>query len=197
MIKLFNKWDTAGASVEDSGLRGYINTTPYLVPRSCGKNASNRFWKSKYNAVERLANKLMNPGHKGKKHKLSSGHCCGGWARAYKTVERAFMIIEHRLKKNPFEVFVKALENSAPREEVTSIEYGGARYPQAVDCSPQRRVDIALRMMTQGAFAKTFHNKLKIEECLAEELIKAYNFDNGSSAIAKKLELERQADASR
>ena len=39
----------------------------------------------------------------------------------------------------PLKIFVKAIENSAPREEVISIEYGGARYPQAVDLSPLRR----------------------------------------------------------
>lgn len=197
MIKLFNQWDTAGINIEDEGLKGYITLTPVVVPRSCGKNASNRFWKSRYNIVERLANKLMMPGHRGKKHKISSGHCCGKLAKAHKVVEMTFHIIENKLKKNPVEVFVKALENAAPREEITTIEYGGARYSQAVDCSPQRRVDIALRIMIQGAFAKTLKNKRRIEECLADEIIKAFNFDNTSSAITKKLELERQADASR
>ena len=98
---------------------------------------------------------------------------------------------------NPVEVFVKALENSAPREEITTIEYGGARYPQAVECAPQRRVDLALRQMVQGSYQKSFNKKPNMVEVLADEIIKAYNSDQGSAAIAKKLELERQADASR
>ena len=37
----------------------------------------------------------------------------------------------------------------------------------------------------------------KIESCLAEEIINAYKLSNNSNAIAKKLEVERQADSSR
>ena len=136
-------------------------------------------------------------GHKGKKHKLTSGRNSGKSLKTYNLVVKAFNIIEEKLKQNPVQVFVKALENSAPREELTSIEYGGARYPQSVDCSPQRRIDIALRMMTQGAYQKTFKSKKKAEEFLAEEIILAFNNDNKSAAVAKKMELERQAEASR
>jgi len=197
MIKLFNKWDVSGIKVEDPGLKDYINLRPVYVLKTGGRNANMRFWKSKYNIVERLINKLMIPGHRGKKHKLSSGHCSGKGQKVTNLVEKAFLIIEKKLNKNPVEVFVKALENAAPREEITTIEYGGARYPKAVDCSPQRRVDFTLRMMVQGAFAKTYKNKKRIEECLAEEISNAYNLDNKSNAISKKLELERQAQSSR
>ncbi len=54
-----------------------------------------------------------------------------------------------------------------------------------------------MRMMVQGAYQKAFKSKRKIEETLADEIIKAYNFDAKSGAIAKKLELERQADSAR
>ena len=197
MIKLFNKWDVSGIIIEDPGLKGYINLRPLYVLKTGGQNANTRFWKSKYNIVERLINKLMIPGHKGKKHKLSSGHCSGKGQKAANIVEKAFTIIEKKLNKNPVEVFVKALENAAPREEITTIEYGGARYPKAVDCSPQRRVDLTLRMMVQGSFAKSYKNKKRMEECLADEISNAYNLDNKSNAISKKLELERQAQSSR
>ena len=52
-------------------------------------------------------------------------------------------------------IFVKAIENAAPREEITTIEYGGARYPQAVDCSPLAVVqfDKPQRAVTPGQFA--------------------------------------------
>ncbi|RME54509.1 30S ribosomal protein S7 [Candidatus Woesearchaeota archaeon] len=196
-IKLFNRWDTSQIKVEDPGLVRYINLKPLIVPKTGGKNVKVVFHKSKNHIVERLINKVMVPGHKGKKHKLTSGHCCGKAINKYAIVERMLAIIEKRTGKNPVEVYVKALENAAPREEVTTIEYGGARYPKAVECSPQRRIDIALRQFVQGAYQKSFGSKRKIEDALADEIIKAYNLDQSSVAIAKKLELERQADASR
>ena len=51
--------------------------------------------------------------------------------------------------------------------------------------------------MTQGSYAKSFNSKKPIEECLAEEIMAAANFDTKSNAISKKLELERQSDSSR
>ena len=195
-MKLFNKWPM-DVKLEDPGLIRYVNLQPIIVPRTGGRNAKAQFWKNKTPIVERLINKIMVPGHKGKKHRLTSYKCTGKSMNAYSIVENAFTIVEKTTKKNPVEVFLKALENAAPREEITTIEYGGARYPQAVECSPQRRVDIALRYMVQGSYQKAFRSKKAIEQCLADEIILAYNVDNKSSAIAKKLELERQADASR
>jgi small subunit ribosomal protein S7 len=197
IIKLFNKWDTSEIKIEDPGLRAYINLKPIIVPKTSGRNVHVQFSKSKNHIVERFIGKVMVPGHKSKKHFISSGHCCGKAIKAYKIVEQTFMIIEKKLNKNPVAVFVKALENAAPREEINTIEYGGARYPQAVEMSPQRRVDYAMRMMIQGAYQKMFNSKKKIEETLSDEIINAYLSDSKSSAIAKKLELERQADSAR
>ena len=45
-------------------------------------------------------------------------------------------------KLNPVQVFVNAIENAAPREEVTRLKYGGIAVPKAVDVSPSRRVDV-------------------------------------------------------
>lgn len=196
-IKLFNKWSTSGIFVEDPGLKQYICLEGVFIPKTGGGNAKTRFWKSKYSIVERLINKLMVPGHKGKKHLLTSRHCTGKGIHVYHIVEKTFGIVEKKTGKNPVEVFVKAVENAAPREEITTIEYGGARYPQAVECAPQRRIDLALRQMTQGSYHKSFNSKKKIEECLADEIINAYHMEQTSQAISKKLELERQADSSR
>ncbi len=196
-FKLFNRWGIEGIQVKDEGLKNYITITPILVPRTGGRYGGIRFYKSKYNIVERLMNKMMGPGHKGKKHRLTSGHTGGRGLKVYGIVEKAFELIEKTTKKNPIEVFVKAVENAAPRDEITSIEYGGARYPQAVDCAPMRRIDTALRLMVQGSFQKSYNHKKKMYEFLAEEIIYAYNGDNKSNAVAKKLELERQADSAR
>jgi small subunit ribosomal protein S7 len=197
MIKLFNKWETENITVIDKGLQGYINLRPVIVPLTFGRNAKQQFYKSRYTIVERLILKLMVPGHKGKKHKLTSRHCTGKFMKKYKIVEKVFSMIEAKLKKNPVEVFVKSIENSTPREEINTIEYGGAKYPQPVECSPQRRIDIALRQMVQGAYSKSFNTRRKFEDCLMDEIVYAYNNDQKSTAITKKVELERQADASR
>ena len=196
-MKLFNKYDTTGIQVNDPGLQRYVNLNPIIFPKTTGKFSNARFWKSKYNVVERLINKIMVTGHKGKKHKITSGHNTGKGVKAYNIVLKSFFIIEKKMNKNPIEVFVKALEHAAPREEITTIEYGGAKYPQAVEVAPQRRVDLALRYMIQGSYQRCFNKKIKIEDTLADEIIKAYNMDHGSAAIAKKLELERQSDSSR
>ncbi len=197
MIKAFNRWDTTGIKVTDPGLVNYITLQPKIVPRTGARYAKNRFHKSKVFIVERFMNKLMQPGHKAKKHKISSGHLTGKSQTVYKLMEKTLEIIEQRTKQNPIAVLVKAIENAAPREEIIAIEYGGARYPKAVECAPQRRIDIALRHMTEGAYQKTISSKKTAEECLAEEIINAYQLNANSNAIAKKNELERQADSSR
>ena len=101
------------------------------------------------------------------------------------------------MKQNPLAILVKAIENAAPREEVIAIEYGGARYPKAVEVAPQRRVDLALRFMTQGAYARSFNKKVKIEDALADEIVNAAQCSGKSNAISKKRDLERQAASSK
>ena len=197
-IKLFNRcyWDV---KVNDPGLSDYINLKPIIYPDiSRGRHVKKWFGKAKVNIVERLINKMMGPGHLGrKKHMFTSRHLTGKKMRLTKIVYRTFEIIEQKTKKNPIEVLVRAIENAAHNDEVTTIEYAGARYPKAVDTSPQRRVDVALRHLVVGAYQKAVKSKVKAEEALADEIIKAYNNDPTSFAIAKKLEFHRTADASR
>ena len=196
-IKAFNRWDVEGIKVEDQGLQPYVSLQPRIVPKTGARYAGSRFHKSKIFIVERLVNKIMVPGHKGKKHYKTSSHITGKAATAYGIIEEVFKHIEKTTKENPIKVFVKALENAAQREEIVTIEYGGARYPKAVECSPQRRVDLALRHMTQGAYHRTFNTKKSIVNSLADEIIGAYRLSSASNAIAKKLEIERQSDSSR
>ena len=196
-IKAFNRWTTKGIEIRDPGLKDYIQLTPRIVPRTGARFAKNKFYKSRTFIIERLINKIMIPGHKGKKHKINSSTITGKSLTAYTIVEKTLDAIEKQTKQNPIKVVVEAIESAAPREEIISIEYGGARYPKAVECAPQRRIDIALRHMTQGAFGKSFNTKRDYVGCLAEEIINAWQKSNTSNAIGKKLELERQADASR
>ena len=196
-IKVFNRWGVESIKVDDMGLQAYITLQPRIVPKTGARYAGSRFHKSRIFIVERLINKMMVPGHKSKKHYKTSYHITGKAETVYNIVEQAFKQIEKTTKENPIKVFVKALENASQREEIITIEYGGARYPKAVECSPQRRVDLALRYMAQGAYHRAFNTKKSIITSLAEEITNAYRLSNASNAIAKKLEIERQADSSR
>ncbi|PIN76833.1 30S ribosomal protein S7 [Candidatus Woesearchaeota archaeon CG10_big_fil_rev_8_21_14_0_10_36_11] len=196
-IKFFNRWSSEGVNVEDAGLQKYMTLAPKIVPKTGARYAGNRFHKSYTFIVERLASKLMSSGHKRKKHFMSSGHNTGKKSKVLKVVENALAKAEIKLKQNPLAILVKAVENAAPREEVIAIEYGGARYPKAVDVAPQRRIDIALRYMVQGAYVKSFNKKTKIENALAEEIMNAYSSSGKSNAVAKKRDLERQAASSK
>ena len=196
-ILTFNRWSTKDIRLEDKGLVRYINLEPTIVPKTGGKNIGTRFRKSRTFIVERFINKLMVPGHKSKKHFKSSSHITGKGNSTYQMMEEVLSIIEKKTNTNPIEVLVKAIENAAPREEIITIEYGGARYPKAVECAPQRRIDIAMRLMVQGSYQKSFNSKKASISALADEIINAYNKSSQSVAIAKKHEVERQADASR
>lgn len=196
-IKFFNRWSTGEVKVKDPGLMNYITLDPKIIPKTGARYAGNRFHKSNTFIVERLATKLMNSGHKSKKHFMSSGHNTGKKNNALRVVEKALAKAEVQLKQNPLAILVKAVENSAPREEVISIEYGGARYPKAVEVAPQRRIDLALRFITQGAYIKSFNKKIKIEDALAAEIVAAAQSLGRSAAISKKRDLERQAASSK
>jgi len=195
-ILLFNLYDS-NIIVRDRGLREYINLTPIIVPRTAGKHNSKRFGKSKMHIVERLINKVGITGHRGKKHKRSSGKNVGKYSLATNIVREAMKIIEEKTNKNPVEVIVRAVENSAPMQETTVIEYGGARHPKCVDVAPQRRVDLALRWITQSSYQASAGKKLSFAKALANELILASQNDSKSFSVNKRMEVERQAKASR
>ena len=193
MIKAFNRWEVTTTTVSDMGVVDYITLEPKIVPKTGARYAGQKFHKSKVFIVERLINKIMVPGHKGKKHWRSSGHCSGKKSLAYRAVEKAFEMIEVKLKKNPVDVFITAVVNGSPREEIVTIEYGGARYPKSVEVGSQRRIDLVLRYMAQGAYGRSFRSKVSLEQALTDEIINAYQSSGKSSAIAKKRDLERQA----
>ena len=185
-IKLFGKWDYDDVEIRDPGLKKYISLKSVWLPHTGGRHEHRRFGKAEVPIVERLINKLMRPGRNmGRKH------------LAYNIVQKAFDIIYLRTKTNPLQVLVRAIENAAPREETTRIMYGGIVYHVAVDVSPQRRVDLALRFITEGARIAAFNNPKPIEECLADEIIAAANNDPKSYAIQRKEEIERIALSSR
>jgi len=195
-MKIFDIYETKGVKVEDRGLQKYLNLDEKLVLKSRGRHTE-KFGKSKVNIIERLANLIAVPGHRGKKHKIQTGWASGKYHKNMKAVLETLKIIGEKTGKNPIQILVKAIENAAPSDEITTIEYGGAKYPQAVDVSPTRRINIALRNLVHGGYDKAFGKKTKIPEGLADEILKAYENTNESHAVQKKIETEKQADSAR
>jgi small subunit ribosomal protein S7 len=197
-VKIFNKWDVEGVTVNDPGLKNYINIKAVVIPRTFGRLAKKQFHKSQMSIIERLVNHIYVSGHRGKKHIITSGKNVGKTFKIWKVVEDTFKILEERTKKNPIEILVRALENAALREEITSFQVGGIIVRKAVITSPQRRIDLALRHIVQGAYQKSFNNKKTMAETLADELYAAYNNDpQASSSIRERERIEREAGGAR
>jgi small subunit ribosomal protein S7 len=195
-FKIFDLYETDKIIVNDLGLKSVINLDPKLILKSHGRNIQ-KFGQTKTNIVERLINRISVAGHRGKKHRIILGTSTGKYSRNAKIILEAFKLIEKKTGKNPVEVLVRAIENSAPRDEITIIEYGGARYPQAVDVSPLRRVNVALRLLTHGASDKAFNKKKNLAQGLADEITLAAEGNQDSFAIKKRIESEKQADSAR
>ena len=196
MFKIFDKYELKDIVIQDPGLRNVINLNPKLALKSHGRNVQ-KFGQTKVNIVERLINKFAVAGHRGKKHRIILGSATGKYTRNAGIILEAFDIIEKKTNQNPVAVLVKAVENAAPRDEVTVIEYGGARYPQAVDVAPLRRVNLALKHIIHGASEKAFGKKKSIAQSIAEEIMMTADKNQESFAIKKKNESEKQADSAR
>jgi len=194
--KVFDLFDISGVIIKDPGMKNVINLDYHLVIKSHGRNRV-RFGKAEVNIIERLINMIAVPGHRGKKHRLITNWATGKYSTNAKTLIESFKIIENKTKKNPIQVLVEAIENGSPKDEVTMIQYGGARYPQAVDCSPHRRISLALRNIVHGAQDKAFGKKKSFVYALADEIIATANSSGDSVAYTKRNELEKQADAAR
>ncbi len=193
-LLLFGKWDLEPIEVSDMGLKTAISLRPMTVPLTFGRSALKRFNKADVNIVERLANKMM---HFGKRYAKNTGRMTGKKMSVYNTVKSAFEIIHLKTGRNPVEMLVRAVENSAPNEDTTRIVYGGTVYHVSVDVAPIRRVDLALRFIADGVKEATFSSTRTIEEHLADHIIVAANNDPNSPSVKKKNELERIAQASR
>ncbi|MCK4243257.1 30S ribosomal protein S7 [Candidatus Bathyarchaeota archaeon] len=184
--KLFGKWLTDDIELKDNGLKRYLSLGTTYLPHSGGRHEHKKFGKSKVAITERLVNNMMRHGLNG-----------GKKAKAIKIVKDAFEIINLKAGRNPVEVLVRAVENTAPCEDTTRISFGGIVYHMSVDIAPQRRIDLALRFISEGARKASFGTPKTIEECLADELIPASDGDNRSYAVQKKNEMERIALSSR
>ncbi len=184
MISFLDKY-SFNVQVNDPGLKEVINLKPAIVPKSSGLFSQQYFGRTKVNLIERLITHLMVPGHKGKKHLRTSKTMSGRFYTALNIVDKAFDRIA-KSGKNPIEVFVRAVENAAPKEEIMTLLIAGQRIPKQVDTSPLRRLDLVLRWIAQSTF-----------QLLADILTSAANNVSTSPVIMRKLDLEKQAASNR
>jgi small subunit ribosomal protein S7 len=185
-VLLFGRFDVSEVHVDDQGIARYIDISPVAVPHTGGKHSSKAFGKAKMSVVERLINGMMR-----------TEDFTGKKIKSYKAVEDAFIIIHNKTKGNPLQMLVDALQNAAPREEVTRLQYGGISVPKAVDVAPARRVDLALRYICQGALESSHKSRKPIGECLADEIISAAKGDVNCYSVGKKEEIERVSASAR
>ena len=168
--KAFGLYPVNEVAVHDQSLQKYINLTSGLNLHGGGKYSKSPTGKN-ISTIERLLNKLMRTEKwTGKKYS------------AYRVLREAFEIIAAKTKENPIQILINAIENAAPREEVTRLKYGGVAVPKAVDVSPSRRVSVALRNIAIGATNASFKSKKPIANCLADELMLASRNEGGSFA---------------
>ena len=117
-LLLFRKWDLSQIEIKDVGLKNAISLKQTIFPMDFGRSALRRFNKANVNIVERLVNKMM---HFGKHYAKNTGRMAGKKIHIFNIVKIAFEIIHLKTGKNPVEVLVRAIENSAPNEDTTRI----------------------------------------------------------------------------
>ncbi len=127
--------------------------------------------------VTRFVNNIMLDGKKNTSRKIVYG---------------AFEIMAEKTKKEPLEVFRKAMSNVAPITEVKSRRVGGATYQVPVEVREDRRIALAIRWIKQ--YAKARRDKTMAQK-IAAELLAAYN--NEGASVKKKEDTHRMAEANK
>ena len=200
-MKLFGKYETEGIEISDLSLRQVASLKPANIPHSFGRHAKKQFAKEKVNIVERMTNKLMRGGTGEKtsgKVIRTHGGMQGKKLKALKIVESALDKVAKQTNENPVQVLMKALQNSAPREDVTRVAFGGISYQVATDISATRRLDLSLRNITLAAIMGSFNKGKSLDTALANEIMATAKGDvQASYAMRKRDEMERMARSSR
>jgi small subunit ribosomal protein S7 len=183
---LFGKYPFEGVTVSDPGLAPYLYLHPVYVPHSEGRLSGRPFMKTHMHLVERLAN-----------HMMKGGSFTGKKSKALRVIREAFDELAKKTGENPIQLLVRAVENAAPREEVTRLQFGGISVPRAVDAAPARRVHVAIRNIAQGAINASHKSTKSISSCLATEIASAAKGELTSYAVGRKEEVERVAQSAR
>tara|TARA_B100001250_G_scaffold108930_2_gene91924 strand:- start:896 stop:1372 length:477 start_codon:yes stop_codon:yes gene_type:complete len=101
-------------------------------------------------------------------------------------------IVEEKTKKDPVDIFKKALNNAAPHVEVKSRRIGGATYQVPIEVPSSRQFYLSSLWIIESARNKSGTN---MSNRLASEIIAASN--NEGNAIKKKEDTHRMAEANK
>ncbi|MCE3233345.1 MAG: ribosomal protein [Rickettsiaceae bacterium] len=104
----------------------------------------------------------------------------------------AFDEIEKKLKLNPLEVFLEAIENVKPAVEVRSRRVGGATYQVPVEVRSDRRWALSIKWIIEASRKR---KEKTIMTKLAGELIDAYK--KQGEAMKKRENTHKMADANK
>ena len=104
----------------------------------------------------------------------------------------AFDEIQAKIKKEPLEVFEKALEEVGPAVEVKARRVGGATYQVPLEVRPSRRQALAMRWLVNSARSR---NEKTMTLRLANELLDAS--EGKGEAVKKREDTHRMAEANR
>jgi len=111
---------------------------------------------------------------------------------AEKIIYGTFDIIKEKTKKEPLEVFERAIKNVSPLLEIKPKRVGGATYQVPREVRGDRMVTLAMRWIINAAKSK---KGKPMREKLADELILASN--NEGAAVKKREDTHRMAEANR
>lgn len=111
---------------------------------------------------------------------------------AERIVYGALTRLEERDRRDPVEVFERALEAVAPFVEVKSRRVGGATYQVPVEVRPSRRQALAMRWLVDAARAR---GEKSMAARLAGELLDAA--EGRGTAVKKREDTHRMADANK
>lgn len=133
----------------------------------------------KYNSelVARVINAVMRNGKK---------------STAERVVYGALDEITTKLKDDPIEVLVKAIDNMKPRVEVRSRRVGGATYQVPVEISRNRQLALALRWLVNYSSSR---KGMQFRRALAIELMEAFN--GQGNVIKKRDDTHKMAQANK
>lgn len=113
---------------------------------------------------------------------------------AQKVLYNAFDILQKR-NQDVINVFEKAIQNVAPRQEVRPRRVGGASYQIPVEVRADRRISLAMRWLINAAQKRSNKEYHAFSEKLAAEFIDAT--ENKGEAIKKRDTVHRMAQANR
>ncbi|MBW1900409.1 MAG: 30S ribosomal protein S7 [Deltaproteobacteria bacterium] len=105
---------------------------------------------------------------------------------------KSFEIVEDKTKKDPLEIFQKALENVKPAVEVKSRRVGGSTYQVPQEVRPARRQVLSIRWIINFARAR---GEKTMAAKLAGEIMDAAN--GRGATIKKKDDTHRMAEANK